>query len=83
MRLTEYQRLIRDEFGTQKAGWVSHSHVVSRLGDTPDNLIERGVDPGKVWEGLCDDFEVPQVRRLGNDVQDGQAPVGREYTRRT
>ena len=47
--------------------WISHSHVLPDLGATPDELIERGVDPRRVWLSLCDDFDVPKERRLGVD----------------
>ena len=67
MRLTEYHQLIVDEFGESKGKWISHSHVLPDLGATPDELIERGVDPRKVWLSLCNDFDVPQGRRLGVD----------------
>lgn len=67
MRLTEFQRLITDEFGEQEGKWIAHSHVLAGLGGTADELVERGVDPRKVWEGLCEDFDVPEERRLGVD----------------
>lgn len=67
MRLTEFQRLITDEFGEQEGKWIAHSHVLAGLGGTAEELIERGVDPRKVWEGLCVDFDVPDERRLGVD----------------
>lgn len=67
MRLTEYHQLVVDEFGESKGAWISHSHVLSELNGTPDDLIERGVDPRRVWIGLCDDFDVPHERRLGVD----------------
>lgn len=67
MRLTEYHELLTDEFGDSEGKWISHSHVLSTLGDTSDALIERGVDPRDVWEALCEDFDVPPERRLGID----------------
>lgn len=67
MRLTEFHRLITDEFGEQEGKWIAHSHVLAGLGGTAEELIERGVDPRKVWEGLCEDFDVPEGRRLGVD----------------
>lgn len=67
MRLTEYHQLVVDEFGESKGAWISHSHVLSELNGTPDELIERGVGPRRVWIGLCNDFDVPQERRLGVD----------------
>lgn len=67
MRLTEFEQLLQDVFGTPQGRWISHSHVVSTLGDTPDALIERGYDLAKVWNELCDDFSVPEGERLGID----------------
>lgn len=67
MRLTEFTQLMNDEFGEAKANWLSHSHVLADLGGTPDDLIARGVNPAQVWNGLCDDFDVPEERRLGVD----------------
>lgn len=67
MRLTEFEQLLHDVFGTPQGRWIAHSHVVSTLGGTPDELIERGYDLAKVWKELCDDFSVPQDQRLGVD----------------
>ena len=67
MRLTEFHQLVVDEFGDAKGNWISHSHVLAKLGDTPNALIDSGVDPRHVWEELCDDFDVPEERRLGID----------------
>ena len=68
MRLTEFDQLVTDEFGNQKAQWIKDSHVILELGGTAHELIEKGVDPSDVWRGLCDDFDVPEERRLGRDV---------------
>ncbi|MDO5098048.1 MAG: DUF3046 domain-containing protein [Corynebacterium sp.] len=67
MRLTQFQKLITDEFGDQYGAWIVHSHVVSGTGKTPNVLIEEGMDPAEVWEKMCDDFQIPAERRLGND----------------
>lgn len=68
MRLTEFTRLITDEFGDSEGRWIAHSHMLPALGGTPDELIERGVDPRVVWAQLCEDFDIPEERRLGHDV---------------
>lgn len=68
MRLTEFQQLLIDEFGDAKGAWVASSHVFSGEGQTAEELIENGVDPRIVWERLCEDFDVPEERRLGVDV---------------
>lgn len=44
-----------------------HSHVLAEFDATPERLIETGEDLAKVWQGLCDDFDVPDERRLGRD----------------
>lgn len=67
MRLTEFEQLLEDVFGSLQGRWIAHSHVVSTLDGTPDDLIERGYDPAKVWKELCDDFSIPEDRRLGID----------------
>lgn len=67
MRVTEFDQLMSDEFGGVEARWIAHSHVLSTLGDTPDGLIDAGVNPREVWEEICRDFEVPEGRRLGVD----------------
>ncbi|WJY95245.1 hypothetical protein CFELI_08195 [Corynebacterium felinum] len=68
MRLTEFHRLINDEFGDSQGGWVLHSHVIAELGGTAEELIERGISPRVVWQALCDDFRIPVERRLGKDI---------------
>lgn len=67
MRLTEFHQLVTDEFGDAKGSWILHSHVLEGLGDTAGNLLDGGVDPRRIWRGLCDDFSVPEERRLGRD----------------
>lgn len=67
MRLTEFHQLLTDEFGGAEGRWIAHSHVLSSFNATPDELIDAGVDPREIWEGLCRDFDVPEDRRLGVD----------------
>ncbi len=68
MRLSEFHRRANDVFGENHADWVLHSHYLSSLGSTAEVAIEAGVDPRVVWKILCEDFKVPQNRRLGNDL---------------
>ena len=68
MRRTEFDRLVEGEFGDSFGAWIGSSHVLSRLGGTAEGLIEQGADLREVWLALCDDFEVPQDRRLGEDI---------------
>lgn len=70
MRLTEFHQLIADEFGRREGEWIAHSHVLTVAdgsSGTAEELIDAGVDPGEVWRSLCDDFDVPEERRLGVD----------------
>lgn len=68
MRRTEFDRLVAGEFGDSFGTWISDSHVLGALGDTPTRLIDRGVALRDIWLALCDDFDVPEQRRLGEDV---------------
>lgn len=67
MRLTEFHQRVTDEFGDAKGQWVVTSHVFAGEGKTAGELIDAGVDPRIVWDRLCDDFDVPEERRLGID----------------
>ncbi|MEZ2121117.1 MULTISPECIES: DUF3046 domain-containing protein [unclassified Corynebacterium] len=67
MRLHQFDRLIDSEFGHAHGRWLLRTHVLSRLGKTPVELIDAGVDPRDVWWEICRDFEIPENRRLGPD----------------
>jgi hypothetical protein len=67
MRRTEFDRLVTGEFGETFGSWISGSHVLTGYGATTDELVERGTDLREIWWALCDDFEVPENRRLGAD----------------
>ncbi|AEK36972.1 hypothetical protein CVAR_1618 [Corynebacterium variabile DSM 44702] len=67
MRRTEFDRLVAGEFGDSFGSWIAGSHVLSGLGATSAQLIERGHDLRELWWALCDDFDVPEERRLGED----------------
>ncbi|MCP1388645.1 DUF3046 domain-containing protein [Corynebacterium sp. TA-R-1] len=67
MRLTEFHQLVRDEFGAERAQWIVQSQVLPPGDKTAEELIESGVDPRRVWQGLCDAFDIPEERRLGID----------------
>lgn len=68
MRMAEFDRLVTGEFGSDRASWVLDTHFLSRLGGYPNEVIERGADLRHVWLALCDDFDVPEERRLGEDI---------------
>lgn len=67
MRLTEFSRLLNDEFGETQAKWIAHSHVLTGREATADELIDAGCDPAEIWDGIMHDFHIPEERRLGKD----------------
>lgn len=67
MRLTEFHRCVRGEFGEIKGEWILHSHVLASRGDTAEELLAQGVEPREIWWEICEDFEIPELRRLGPD----------------
>lgn len=68
MRLSEFERLVEDEFGAAKGEWITHSHVLGTFGVTAEVAVAGGEDLREVWLQLCEDFSVPQERRLGTDL---------------
>lgn len=68
MRLTEFHQLLEDEFGRPQARFLVHSHVLASSGRTSGELLDDGADLRQVWLELCDDFDVPEGRRLGRDM---------------
>ena len=69
MRLSVFWSLMEGEFGQGYAHSLAGAHVLGVLGGrTVAQALADGVAPRVVWEALCDDFDVPQQRRLGADV---------------
>lgn len=70
MRLSEFWRLMDDEFGPGYARSLANGHVLGALGNrTATQALEAGASPRSVWLALCDDMDVPASRRLGKDHQ--------------
>ena len=64
VRLTEFRRLMNDEFGAARASAVSRDHVLADLGGrTVEQALEAGIDPRRVWRAVCEAYEVPPARR--------------------
>ncbi|MGZ4617520.1 MAG: DUF3046 domain-containing protein [Frankiaceae bacterium] len=64
MRLTEFWRLMEDQFGSSYAASLAQDHVLYGLGGaTVSQALDRGDDPKRVWQRVCDEFEVPANRR--------------------
>ena len=70
MRLSDFWRLMDDEFGAAYARSLARDHVLAALGNrTPMQALESGVKPREAWLALCADMDVPPERRLGKEPQ--------------
>lgn len=66
--MSEFWRLMDEEFGSAYARSVAASQVIARLGGrTPDAALEAGTPPREVWAAVCEAMDVPPERRLGQD----------------
>ena len=71
MRMSDFWRLMDDEFGAPYARSLARDHVLGALGNrTPLEAIESGIKPREVWLALCADMDVPLERRLGKELRD-------------
>lgn len=68
MRLSEFQRLMDEEFGPANAGVIASSLVLPTLDTTAERALAAGWDPRRVWLDVCDLQGVPLERRLGRDI---------------
>lgn len=66
MRLSEFQRAVRDEFGEAYGTSVVRDVVLGPLGDrTAKQALDEGEDARDVWLALCDAMDVPRNRWYG------------------
>jgi hypothetical protein len=71
MRLSDFWRLMDDEFGAAYARSLARDHVLGALGNrTPLEALEAGIKPREAWLALCADMDVPPERRLGKELQE-------------
>jgi hypothetical protein len=69
MRISEYWRLMDDEFGAGYSRVLSSTLVLTGVsGRTADQALAAGIEPRKVWLAVCDVQDVPAERRLGRDI---------------
>jgi hypothetical protein len=68
MRISEFRRLMEDEFGPGNAGVIASSLVLPSILTTADEALDTGMDPKRVWLDVCDLQGVPAERRLGRDL---------------
>jgi hypothetical protein len=66
MRLSEFRRALRDEFGDAYGRVLIRDLVLARLdGRTPDQALDAGVPAQEVWLALCAETDVPKSRWHG------------------
>ena len=71
VRISDFWRLMDDEFGAAYARSLARDHVLGALGNrTPLEALESGTKPREAWLALCVDLDVPMERRLGKELRD-------------
>jgi hypothetical protein len=70
MRISDFWRLMDDEFGAGYSRVLSSSLVLAGVGGrTADDALAAGINPREVWLAVCDVQDVPESRRLGRDIK--------------
>jgi len=71
MRMSDFWRLMDDEFGAAYARALARDHVLGALGNrTLLEALESGTKPREAWLALCADMDVPVERRLGKEPRE-------------
>ncbi|MHC2999195.1 DUF3046 domain-containing protein [Microbacterium sp. HJ5] len=65
MRRSEFERAVRDEFGTYGSSLISDLVLTRAGGLTADQALNAGYSPRDVWLALCEEMDVPGERRYG------------------
>jgi hypothetical protein len=66
MKLSEFQRALVDEFGSQYGSALASDLVLGELGGrTAFQAIDAGIPPREVWLALCRETGVPQSHWYG------------------
>jgi hypothetical protein len=64
VRLTEFWRRMREQFGNAYADSVAKDHVFAKLDSrTVNQALADGVDAKTIWRVVSDEFDVPQHLR--------------------
>lgn len=68
VRLSDFWRLMDDEFGAGYSRTLASSLVLSAVGGvSAQEALVKGVPPRDVWLAVCEMQDVPPERRLGRD----------------
>ncbi|HEU5222841.1 MAG TPA: DUF3046 domain-containing protein [Candidatus Lumbricidophila sp.] len=65
MKLQEFERAVRDEFGAGYGAVVRRDLVLPDFGGTADEALGRGIPARDVWLALCQATDVPPARWYG------------------
>ena len=64
VRLTEFWRRMKTQFGEVYADSLAKDFVFANLGDrTVERALAEGVEAKVVWRSVCDQFNVPESLR--------------------
>jgi DUF3046 family protein len=64
VRLQEFWARMREQFGSMRAESVARDHVFAAIGGrTAVEAIEAGVPVRKVWQAICEEYDVPPKKR--------------------
>lgn len=70
MRISDFWRLMDDEFGAAYSRVLAADLVLGAVGGmTAAQALDSGRDPKAVWLAICDMQDVPPERRLGRDIK--------------
>jgi Protein of unknown function (DUF3046) len=70
VRISDFWRLMEDEFGSGYARVLAATLVLAGVGGrTAEQALAAGVEPRKVWLAVCELQDVPEERRLGRDIK--------------
>ena len=70
MRISDFWRLMDEEFGAAYAHSLARDHVLGALDNrTPMQAIEAGTGPREAWLALCADMDVPKERWFGQELR--------------
>ena len=70
MRISDFWRLMDDEFGAGYSRVLAADLVLTQVGGrTAQQALAEGVAPKTVWLAVCEMQDVPAERRLGRDIK--------------
>ncbi len=70
MRRSELQRAMVEEFGDAYAGVLMRDHWLAEFNGTAQEALDRGVTARAVWQAVCVEMQVPEVRRYGRGLRE-------------